>query len=152
MRDSLPIRPSSKRGPGGEVNSQPFPIHVLQASMDILPFPSATFDVVICALATGHLPPAVLRRAIMEMARVLSPGGEVLISDFHPALYALGGRRTLIAPDGQIYAVEHYPHTLDDYRDAVAAAGLRIVALAEPQAEFQRRQVEAVLVLKCQKL
>src|ERR1041385_387162 len=82
---------------------------IMQATMDYLPFAPDSFDVVVCGLATGHLPTTLMRRAISEMARVLRSGGDVLISDFHPALYRNGGRRTFTAPDGTEYAVEHYP-------------------------------------------
>jgi len=53
---------------------------IVQASMDALPFAEASFDVLICALATGHLPPEAMRRAMAEMARVLRHGGDALIS------------------------------------------------------------------------
>ncbi len=122
---------------------------VIQASMDALPFADATFDVVICGLATGHLPPDAMRQAMAEMARVLRPGGDAFVSDFHPALYRLGGRRTFIASDGQTYNVEHYPHEFADYRQAAVAANMEIVAVREPKVLFRRQRVEAVLAFRC---
>ncbi len=47
-----------------------------------LPFPDATFDVVISRLAIHHLPEELKRAAFAEMLRVLKPGGRVLIADF----------------------------------------------------------------------
>ncbi len=47
-----------------------------------LPFPDASFDVVISRLAIHHLPDELKRAAFTEMLRVLKPGGRVLIADF----------------------------------------------------------------------
>lgn len=120
--------------------------------MGALPFKSACFDVVICGLATGHLPPDKLRPAIREMGRVLRPGGTLLISDFHPYLFWGGGQREFTAPDGRRYAVEHHPHLVADYFAALAGAGLALTGLVEPIAERDGRGVPAVLVLRAQRL
>jgi len=122
------------------------------APMIHLPFRSGSFDVILCGLATGHLPPDAMRQAIIEMGRVLRSGGEVLISDFHPLLYAQGGRRTFTAPDGKSYAVEHYPHSLDDYRTAISAAGMSVVAVEEPDAQVNGLHLPAVLAIRCQRM
>lgn len=123
----------------------------VESTMSNLPVAAATFDVIICALATGHLPPAHMRQAIAEMARVLVPGGEAVISDFHPRLYRSGGRRTFTAPDGKVFAVEHYPHTIEDYTNAITAAGMNITALLEPTAERDGKTMPAVLVIRCRR-
>jgi ubiquinone/menaquinone biosynthesis C-methylase UbiE len=52
------------------------------ASAQSLPFPEATFDVAICSLALHHLPDDARAGAIVEMRRVLKPGGRVLIVEF----------------------------------------------------------------------
>ena len=123
----------------------------IRATMDNLPFASGSFDVIVCGLATGHLPPASMRRAIAEMARLLRPGGETFISDFHPALYRSGGRRTFTAPDGTEYAVEHYPHSIEDYTNAIADTGMRVSAILEPTANLRGSTIPAVLVIRCQR-
>ena len=122
------------------------------APMTYLPFRSDSFDVILCGLATGHLPPDAMRQAIDEMGRVLRSGGESLISDFHPLLYARGGRRTFTAPDGKFYAVEHYPHSLDDYRAAISAAGMIVIAVEEPEAQVNGSHLPAVLTIRCQRM
>jgi len=126
------------------------------APMEALPFKSACFDVVICGLATGHLLPNRLRPAIREMGRVLRPGGTLLISDFHPYLFWIGGQRAFTAPDGRRYAVEHHPHLVADYFGALAGAGLALTGLAEPVVAIGKRDhgrgVPAVLVLRAQRL
>jgi malonyl-CoA O-methyltransferase len=121
--------------------------HLVQAPMSVLPFASHTFDVVVCGLATGHLQPDAMSVAFAEIARVLFYDGLLLFSDFHPTLYAHGGRRTFTASDGRTYEVEHYPHTLEDYVRAVETAGLVIDAIEEPVAS--NIGVPAVLAIRC---
>jgi malonyl-CoA O-methyltransferase len=125
--------------------------NAVQASMLRLPFASASFDVIVCGLATGHLPPAAMWATFLEMARILHSGGEAILSDFHPALATRGGKRTFTAPDGTLYAVEHYPHLLDDYRRAISSAGMNVVVVEEAQAEINGSRVPAVLVIRCRR-
>ncbi|MCL1887361.1 MAG: class I SAM-dependent methyltransferase [Kiritimatiellaeota bacterium] len=46
-----------------------------------MPFSDAAFDVVLCTDALHHIKNA--KRAVTEMARVVKPGGVVLIQEFH---------------------------------------------------------------------
>jgi SAM-dependent methyltransferase len=88
-----------------------------------LPFIDAQFDLVICALALCHVEQ--LQAAISEFARVLKPGGTLLISDFHPYCVGQGWRAALFEPACAL--VFSYPsHTRDDYLGAITDAGLHI--------------------------
>ncbi len=113
--------------------ANPLPARAL-ASMVALPFPDAAFDVVLCALAIGHL--ARLEAAINEIGRVLKPGGIALVSDLHPFLALGGAQRTFHAGDA-VYAVEHHIYLIADMLRAADAAHLRIDAAREPALDGQ---------------
>ena len=100
------------------------------ATTEALPQASESIDVVICAMALGHLPE--LDLSLAEIGRVLRTGGTGLVSDFHPFAALSGGMRTFTAPDGQVYSVEHHVHLYSDYHHTAAAAGLQVTAVAEP--------------------
>ncbi len=49
-----------------------------------LAFPDRSFDVVLCTWMIHHLPTDDKRQGLAEMARVLKPGGRLLLVDSHP--------------------------------------------------------------------
>ncbi|MEO8594641.1 MAG: class I SAM-dependent methyltransferase [Candidatus Solibacter sp.] len=85
------------------------------ADAAMLPIATGAADLVLCALTLGHL--ADPAPALREFARVLAPGGTLLLTDFHPAAAALGWRRTF-RHEGRVYQLENYAHTLDQLRRA----------------------------------
>jgi len=110
------------------LTANPLPHRVL-ASSEAIPLPSGSIEIVLCGLALGHLPDP--RPSLDEINRVLKPGGTALISDFHPALYQQGGRRSFQGSDGRSYHVEHYPHAPEAVRQAASLAGLQVIAVEE---------------------
>ncbi len=52
------------------------------AAIEALPFPDATFDVVLSTVMLHHLPDAARHQGIREIRRVLKPGGRLLAVDF----------------------------------------------------------------------
>lgn len=92
-----------------------------QADLSALPLAAQSVDCIVCGLALGHLPR--IDRALKEMARVAAPGSLLLVSDLHPLQFRQGAQRSFTAPDGRVYAVEHYLHDAEAYRQAGADAG-----------------------------
>lgn len=103
-------------------------IRLLVGDVRALPLPDAGFDLVWCRLVIGHLPEC--GAAYAELGRVTAPGGQVLVTDFHPAAHAAGHRRTFRHGD-LVHEVEHHVHALDTHREAARAAGLRLAAVRE---------------------
>ena len=93
-----------------------------------LRLPDGAFDLAWCRLVIGHLDEC--RRAYRELARVTRKGGQVIVTDFHPAAQAAGHRRTF-RRDGAVHEVEHHVHAVDEQVAAAAAAGLSLIGRSE---------------------
>ena len=95
-----------------------------------MPVGDAAVDAVLCALALVHVPD--LRPAFAEFARVVRPGGRIVISDVHPFLVALGWQAQFRLEGGGTGLMRLNRHLLSDYVDAAGAAGLVLRGLREP--------------------
>lgn len=105
------------------------PIDFLLRSLDDdLPFEADQFDLLICALVLCHVPG--LTHTLREFARVVQPGGHLLITDFHP-VHLRYGWRTGFNRDGVNYRLPTVERTKDDYLEAITASGLAILEVAE---------------------
>jgi malonyl-CoA O-methyltransferase len=79
--------------------------------------------VIWCRLVIGHLPDCAPVYA--ELARVADAGARLVVTDFHPAAYAAGHRRTF-RHGGQVHEIEHHVHDLGRHLTTAAAAGWRL--------------------------
>ncbi len=105
-------------------------IEWVEADVRDLPLDDGACDVVLCALTLSHLPNL---DAIAELARVLRPGGRLVISNPHPlAIEILHARAWATTGDGIRVQVPEWGHGLGDYVERFVAAGLIPVALHEP--------------------
>lgn len=69
----------------------PCKFNFLNCSMDHLPFPEETFDLVITSMAFHETPREVRHRAIAETARVLKPGAKFILIDWSKPHLGLWG-------------------------------------------------------------
>jgi malonyl-CoA O-methyltransferase len=99
------------------------------ADVRALPIAPARFDLVWCRLVIGHVP--VLDRVYAELARVCSPGGTIIVTDFHPAAAAAGHRRTFRDRTGTVHEIAHYVHTVDDHLRVATSLRLAVAGCLE---------------------
>ncbi len=121
--DSSPdmLAHARRRVPDGE-------FHV--AELDRLPLPDDSADVIVCSLALVHVPR--LEPVLAEFARVLRPGGDLVISDIHHELVTRGSGIKALGPAGEPCIAPTYRHRLGDYLRAALSLGLQVRRCEEP--------------------
>lgn len=102
-----------------------------QGNLNELPLADEEVSAAVCALALSHLP--TIGAAVAELARVISPGGRLVISDPHPfAVGVLGWRALYVDSSGRRVTIPEHARSHADYVGAFAAAGLTVRRLFEP--------------------
>jgi SAM-dependent methyltransferase len=96
-----------------------------------LPFRRSSFDVVNASLMVGDVDD--LGGWAREIARVLTAGGHLVYSDFHPSWAQHGWSRTFRTATGQMHDVAFHAHSIDDHLEALERAGLRVRTIREPR-------------------
>ncbi len=112
------------------------------ANGEALPLANSSFDLVVAALVLSHAarPAGVLA----EIARVLRPGGAVVLSDLHPQAGVLGWQRTFPGTGGETLRAPAPPLTEEQWRALLAGPSWVLEAWAEPtvgaalEPEFRR--------------
>jgi SAM-dependent methyltransferase len=105
-------------------------VPVAQADLNALPMAPASVDLAVSGLALAHLPE--LGPAVAELARVLRPGGRLIVSVLHPLQVLLGWHAPFELAPGQRAFVREHPHLHADYFDAFHVAGLVVTGCVEP--------------------
>ena len=111
---------------------QKFPqVSFVDGDLSALPLQSASVTSAVSALALSHLPE--LSPAMSELARVVAPGGRVVISNVHPIVTGVLGWRAWFAhPDGSRSFIPEYVHTHSAYIEAFRSSGLEVLRCLEP--------------------
>jgi SAM-dependent methyltransferase len=102
-----------------------------ESELESLPLESASFDLVVCALALEHVEN--LSGTVAELSRVLRPSGRMVLSDLHPAAVALGGAAYFQDAQGGAGVVRGFGHLHSDYLLAFREAGLVVRECFEPR-------------------
>ena len=93
-----------------------------------LPLADEAVDLAVCSLALTHVPD--LGAALASLARVVRPGGTLVLSDLHPVSVLIGG--TAAFPhEGGLAHVRNLHHSISSYVRGFHAAGLEVVDCVE---------------------
>ncbi|GIE74209.1 hypothetical protein Aph02nite_01590 [Actinoplanes philippinensis] len=99
--------------------------------LESLPVADGQADAVVCALALTHVRD--LRPVFAEFARVLRPGGHLVISDVAQEWIAMGSVPRVRLDDGRPAVMPGHRHRASDYLGAALPAGFAVVSCAEPR-------------------
>lgn len=105
-----------------------------------IPIRENGWDVFVSSLAVGHVPD--LLRVLSEAKRSLKPGGEIIISDFHPARAQAGFTRGTSAADGTYLQLTHYVHGIHDWVQSCNRLDLKIVDVQETHLNMKHHDFE----------
>lgn len=113
-----------------------------RAELERIPLPDDSVDAAVCGLVLSHARD--LRPAVGELARVLRPGGRLVVSNPHPfATGLLDWRATVTDDSGRVVVIPEYPHAHSEYVEAFVSAGLRIEGCHEPALTAEQARGEA---------
>jgi ubiquinone/menaquinone biosynthesis C-methylase UbiE len=96
-----------------------------------LPLPDNSVDLAVSGLALSHV--STLAPVMAEFARVLRPGGHLVISDAHHEIVFRGSVPHALGPNNEPGLAASYRHTAGDYLRAALPAGLQVRRCEEPQ-------------------
>jgi ubiquinone/menaquinone biosynthesis C-methylase UbiE len=93
-------------------------------SLTDLPLEDGAVDLAVCSLALTHL--ADPAPAVAELARVVRPGGRIVVSDVHPLFVALGAQAAYRVDGERAGYVRNHVHWPGAYLRAFRGAGLDV--------------------------
>lgn len=93
------------------------------------PVADESADLVIANLVLEHV--ETLAPVFVEAARVLRPGGSLLVCELHPFRQLRGGQAQFVDERGETVRVAAHLHDVSDYLRALVDAGLTFRALGE---------------------
>lgn len=107
---------------------QKFPEALTQLIADnsLKQVPDETIHCLVSTLTIAHIPD--IEEAICAWARIMKPGGDLIITDFHPMMLALGGKRSF-KHDGQRFSVVNRVHALEKLNRIFKKNNLTVVRM-----------------------
>jgi ubiquinone/menaquinone biosynthesis C-methylase UbiE len=85
-------------------------------------------DIIISTLTIAHIEN--IEEALDEWNRILKPGGEIIITDYHPTALQKGANRTFYH-NGKSVAIKNYVHTIDKIINTANRLNFKMVQLIE---------------------
>jgi SAM-dependent methyltransferase len=102
-----------------------------EADLRELPLADDSVDVVVCAIALVHLPH--LEPPFREFARVLRPGGHLVVSDQRGLVGDIVLPIVRVGLEGDARYLPVYGHAASDYLAAALPLGFRLLRCEEPR-------------------
>ncbi|TDD67846.1 class I SAM-dependent methyltransferase [Jiangella aurantiaca] len=102
----------------------------VEGDLAALPLPDDHVDVVVCALALSHVPD--LKPVFAEFARVLRPGGSLVVSDPRGRLGDVGLPIVVSGPDGRPGYLVNRSRLASEYLSAALPLGFEVRHCEEP--------------------
>lgn len=93
-----------------------------------IPLPDHAVDCVLASFLLSYVQD--LRKFAEEVARILRPGGTIIVSDLHPNTTSYGWRRTFSAA-GSLFEIATFRYTLPDLINTMSVAGCALEAMDE---------------------
>lgn len=85
-------------------------------------------DLLISTLTIAHIENA--EEALLEWTRVLKPGGDIIITDYHPIALAKGGKRTFKHNDDTV-SIKNYIHPIEEITALAKQLQLQVIRSVE---------------------
>lgn len=85
-------------------------------------------DIIFSTLTIAHIKNA--EKALHEWDQILRPGGEIIITDYHPTALAKGGRRTFNY-HGKTIVVKNYVHSIQKLKGIARQLDLEVIHFTE---------------------
>jgi len=102
-----------------------------EAELHDLPLAADSVDLVVCAIALVHL--ADIDGPFREFARVLRPGGNLVVSDRSGLIGDIGLPVVVEGPDGELGYMPAHARLASEYLAAALPLGFRVLRCEEPR-------------------
>jgi ubiquinone/menaquinone biosynthesis C-methylase UbiE len=102
---------------------------ILRADCLSLPIRESLGDLIVCSFAVGYIHE--LHGLAHELARVSRPGGDMFLTDFHPAGRLRGWKRAF-RYHGETVEISSIPHSVQQVVDSFEAGGFNLLRCLTP--------------------